>query len=725
MRKYNINIQVLFMTVLAACLIFSACSKYKPLVFDVAKPDDVVAQEDINSYPALKSYIDTSKYANFHLGVAVSLGDYIKKGVFYRMVNRNFQQIVLGYAMKHGAVVQADGSLNLDNVNTLIQTAEGAGISLYGHTLCWHSNQNATYLNSLIAPQIVESNSNLFDLTGLKVGDLNGWNVSGAAASSIEATAGQAGGGAIKLVSTATAANAWDMSLHTPVIPIEQGHQYVVSFYIKSDKPGKGRISFSADLNNQYPWTDWMGTGSATEAFETNPGWQQVKFTVSDFKSTASSFSLNMDLGYLGGVSYWIDVNSLSVEDKDLSAGLEANLFEGSDFEQGNINGWSGWGNSSVRSISGSSEGYNGGTALKMTNPSVVNAWEAQTAYDFSTPFQNGSTYKLSFYIKGSVPGVINASLQETKSYASDNFPNFNITTDWTKVEVETTVTAADRTRFLFSYGNYAGTIFIDNIALQRENPDLGTKTIEKTAEEKKDIISGALTDWISKMVTNCKDYVHAWDVVNEPMDDGNPYNLKTGIGKSKSEDQFYWQDYIGKDYAVLAFNLARKYGHTTDKLFINDYGLEANTEKCKGLIAYVDYIESKGAKVDGIGTQMHIDIHADSAKIVKMFQLLAATGKLIKISELDIGLGGNTQTADATKEQYLEQAKMYKFVIDQYFKNIPAAQRYGITFWSALDSPANSSWRPGEPIGLWTETYIRKLAYEYAAKAIDENMGH
>lgn len=720
MRIINIK-STLSAALIMVCLL-SSCYKYKPLDFEVTKPNEVAAQEDIDAYPALKSYIDSNKYSGFYLGAAVSLGDYINKGVMYRMVNRNFQQIVLGYAMKHGAVVQADGSLNLDNVNTLIQTAKEAGIALYGHTLCWHANQNAAYLNGLIAPEVVESDNNLLDLSTLKQGQFGDWTVNGAATSEIDATGGQ-NGGAIKMVSSATAVKAWDMSLKTPLISITPGKQYVVSFFIKSDKPGKGRISFSGDLTNQYPWLDWMNTGTASEAFQTSTSWQQVKFTLSDFQPSATSFSMNFDLGYLPGVTYYIDVNSLSVQDKDASAGLEANLFANGDFEAGNITGWGGWGNTSVRELG--TTGYNSSSSLKMTNPTAVNFWEAQTAYDFTTPFEQGSTYKLSFYVKGSVAGSISASLQETKSYGSDNFPGFPITTDWTKVEVETTVTAADRTRFLFSFGNYAGTIYIDNIALQRENPDLGTQTIEKTAEEKKEIISTALETWIKGMVTNCKDYVHAWDVVNEPMDDGNPHQLKTGIGKTLAQDQFFWQDYLGKDYAVLAFKLARKYGNTTDKLFINDYGLESNTEKCKGLIEFVHYIESKGQKVDGIGTQMHIDIHADSAKVVQMFQLLAATGKLIKISELDIGLGNNTQTADATAQQYLAQAAMYKFVIDQYFKFIPAAQRYGITIWSPKDSPASSSWRAGEPIGLWTETYVRKLAYGYVAKAIEQNMGN
>jgi endo-1,4-beta-xylanase len=209
-------------------------------------------------------------------------------------------------------------------------------------------------------------------------------------------------------------------------------------------------------------------------------------------------------------------------------------------------------------------------------------------------------------------------------------------------------------------------------------------------------------------MVTNCAPNVKAWDVVNEPMDDGKPYELKTGVGRlNMAADEFYWQDYLGKDYAVEAFRLARKSGNSGDKLFINDYNLEYSIDKCKGLIQYVNYIESKGQKVDGIGTQVHITINSDKAKIETMFQLLAATGKLIKVSELDIAAG-----LTPTESDLQMQADMYKFVVDMYTKYIPVNQRYGITVWGLTDSKTDSSWLPGQHQGLWDINFTRKPSY-------------
>jgi GH35 family endo-1,4-beta-xylanase len=199
-------------------------------------------------------------------------------------------------------------------------------------------------------------------------------------------------------------------------------------------------------------------------------------------------------------------------------------------------------------------------------------------------------------------------------------------------------------------------------------------------------------------------------------MSDSNPNQLKTAP-PNPTASEFYWQDYLGKDVAVKAVRFARQYGAPDIKLFINDYNLEYSLNKCRGIIEYVKYVESQGVYVDGIGTQMHISLNTSRNNIVEMFKLLAATGKLVKITEFDIGLtdeqGNAVNTPNATEELYLEQSDLYRFVVDKYFEHIPAPQRAGITVWSPFDSPDTpGAWRRNQPIGLWTLEYVRKQAY-------------
>lgn len=700
----------------AAMVLAASCSKYEPLGFEVDKPESVALQEEIDSYDALLSYINLSAHPNFKLGAALSLSTYVNKSVMYRLANRNFNEIVMGWEMKHGGVVQPNGSLALENVANLMEKAKEAGMPVFGHTLCWHANQNASYLNGLIAPLRVTAPSfpNGLNLAGVQDGSFTNWTKAHAGAGiTVENMGMGTGTKAIKLVSAAGASSAQDLQLITPAITVDPAHKYEVVCYIKSDVPGEGRIAFEGLTNNE-PSVDWMKTGTASATFQTSISWKEIRFQVSGF--TGNSIKLHFDLGYKPNVTYYIDINNLYVYDTQ-GTPIISNLVSNGNFEAGS--GWGGWGGSSSRGISADGLGFgNKGKAFFVTNPTkAANFWDVQTVYNFAEALKNGETYNLSFWVKGTAEGIIRPELQSS-DYSSNGFGQVGVTKEWKQVNLSTTATKADRTRLIFSYGEYAGTVYIDDVVLtSSKGGGGGTTIVEKTNVEKQQIISSALEHWISGMQAVTKSYVKAWDVVNEPMDDGKPYELKTGVGRTLNTDEFYWQDYMGKDYAVEAFKMARKYGNATDIHFINDYNLEYNLDKCRGIIEYVKYIESKGAKVDGIGTQMHIDINSNKANIEEMFKLLAATGKLIKVSELDIGVG--VKTPNATAEHYAKQADMYRFVVEKYFEHVPAAQRYGITMWSPLDSPASSSWRAGEPIGLWTEGYVRKPAYSAVAEAL------
>ncbi|WP_460687263.1 endo-1,4-beta-xylanase [Niabella aquatica] len=716
MRNFNKMVLGLF-----AMASIASCTKYEALKFTTDKPESILVQEDIDSYQSLKSFINRSVNPNFKFGVALSLSPYVNKNVIYRLANRNFDEIVLGYEMKHGAVVQADGSLALENVRALIETARDAGIRVYGHTLCWHSNQNATYLKKLIEPVIIPGTSvPTWDLvTGADFETDNASNYESNSNAVISFTAaGQGAGGtgrALKISNSEVRTNDWDAQFFVKFSPaVQVGEKYELSIDVRSD----AAASFGTQAHvvpYSYKHWDFFGTISST------PTWTKYtkQITVTSDMATAGAIAFNLGKT---ATNYYFDNITLKKYNEKGSG--------------------------------------NAGYSYTFSNPSAVNFWEAQVAYDVPA-LQNNQQYILKFAVKANTTGTIRAELQSSSDYSSNSFGTFAISPAWQEYELKATTSKADRNRLVISFGDFAGKVYIDNVTLTPSGSTVSVipggdfengignwtgwgnnstrslsangegfggakdQIIEKTPAQKDSIISAALENWIKGMMEVSKDYVTAWDAVNEPMDDGKPYELKTSVGRTNmATDEFYWQDYLGKDYAVKAIQYARKYGNPGDTLFINDYNLEFNLDKCRGIIEYVKYVEGKGVKVDGIGTQMHIDINASKENISEHFRLLAATGKLIKVSELDIGLGGGTKTGNATQAQYQAQADMYKYVIEQYFSLIPAAQRYGITIWSPTDSPASSSWRAGEPIGLWTETYVRKLAYKAVAEALANKAG-
>ena len=528
--------------------------------------DTVPSYDNIEAYDVLKSYVDREVSPDFKLGAAVTVSSFLSKAQEYRMATENFDEMTAGNAMKQASILRNDGTMDFSQVRKFLDAAEEAGMTVYGHTLAWHSQQAEAYLNGLIASKKVE-------------------------------------------------------------VP--------------------------------------EGTGEAVI----------------------------------------LDV----------------------DFNDGS-NPFQGWGNNSTRTVE------NG--VMRVSNPSVVQSWEAQFAYDVAEPFVDGQEYTLSLRIKGSSAGQLAAGFQIVDGYKSaGEFGNIAFDTEWTDVEVKCTCSAAGGTRLIFSFGDFQGDIYVDDVIFKAVGVDYIYESM--TPEDKKEVLTEVMDRWIKAVMEVTATRVSAWDAVNEPISgsdrDGDGfYDLETVAWVNSGN--FYWQDYLGPmDYVRIVIDRARKYyeeygGTSPLRLFINDYNLESDwddNKKLKSLIHWIELWESDGVtKVDGIGTQMHISYYEDEGTqkskeehIVKMFQLMAATGKLVKVSEMDMGYvdmsGNQLKTSQLSIAQHKKMADYYDFIVSKYFEIIPPAQQYGITQWCPTDAPDNQyAWRAGEPVGLWDQNYNRKYAY-------------
>ncbi|MBD1428081.1 endo-1,4-beta-xylanase [Sphingobacterium sp. SGL-16] len=264
---------------------------------------------------------------------------------------------------------------------------------------------------------------------------------------------------------------------------------------------------------------------------------------------------------------------------------------------------------------------------------------------------------------------------------------------------------------FVLTLGSQTGApdYLIDNVKMNYEIPG---ETIVKSAEEKRHILTAELDKYIKAVSEVAKNKVKSWSVVYQPIDNDNPTQLRKHPGGTLPANTFYWQDYLGKDYAAVAINMIKQYANNDDKIFITETNLDEFPDKINGLKDLITYTEQRGARVDGIATEFALNLDADKSKIETALERLASTGKLIKISALDIGIGGPITIA--TPSLYLQQSSMYNWFIKAYNNKIPAAQRAGITFRSPVDQLETSSWRPNEPVGIFTNKsgYQRKDAY-------------
>lgn len=735
---------------LALLFISASCADDKFVDFKTEKPESIAQYEYLNAYDALKTYIDRSTHPNFKLGVGVAANDFLKGEMVRSVAVANFDEVVAGNAMKYASIVADDGSMDFGTVTKFVEAAKTSGLTVYGHTLCWHSQQNNKWLNSLIAnkPKPVDP-------------------------SSVNRV--------LHIVAGEPKDNVWDWEIYYDLDNVlEIGKQYTLTLRIKGSNPGA--FSFWPGMK------DGSNTHYGFPECTSGEGW--IDNTIV-FTPTNSIDRLRFCFGKLGGDLYFDDV----VLKAD---GSEANLLVNSSFDEDDISHWTtvSWmglsygveelgesgstvwfesiitnGDAEGEDVScfyATEDGKGGpyaapigetGTGADGVGRAFIVKSADNPAEDHSTQFfvkantvlKEGDICKLSFKYKADkAAGSDSQTHKKPGEYIFyDAGVSVNFTTQWQKFEKEFTVTEQMVTNegvqpfqtIAWNLAKFkeANTYYFDDIEFGIQKKAEG---IPLTPEEKKEVLTNELERWIKGMMEACGGSVTAWDVVNEPIsgggDDGNGnYALQSATNPDDNGvggQNFYWQDFLGDDYVRIPIKFARKYfaengGNSGDlKLFINDYNLESwwdNNKKVKSLINWIKRWESDGeTKIDGIGTQMHVSYilnEADQKKqeesIVNMFELLAASGKLIKITELDMGIvekafGEGIKTELVTFEQYQKMSDFYKFIIQKYFEIIPVAQQYGITQWAATDSPADSGWRKGQPIGLWDLNYNRKHTY-------------
>ena len=723
MKLKNINLGLGLMALLA----LSSCADDKFSEYRTDMTKNLKDYQYLNNYEPLKKYVEDMKAAgkcnpDFKLGIALGAADFNKQELVYCLAGSNFNEMTAGNAMKMASCVKDDGSMDFSTVKEFVKNAKDADMTIYGHTLAWHAQAANKYLNGLIKGKELppaEKNPGLI----ITAGDPK--------------------------------ANPWDYEIYYDLDePLKTGKTYEISLNVRGTN--SGTIDF------------WPGKkdGSATQ-------YGAGSFTVAESAIDNSfSFTPNADIdrmrfcfGKIGGTLYF---DNFVLKEK----GSDHNIVVNSTFDKNDISHWTkvdwvpisykignvagagavdipvsvghltfddgqnlgGWGMDNAPKIEN-------GVCEVGNNAAKENPWNSQVNYEPGFAFENGTTYHLKMKIKGSVAGEFGAGFQNPEGYKGcGDFPAIKVTTDWKDVDVATKCNGDNALRLLLNIGKYAGTLYIDDFEVYYTK---SSNTIELTDEEKKNILTTALGTWIDGMMEATDGYVTSWDVVNEALsgadkDGDGKFDLQSAkrgnVSAADAKNNFYWQDYLGDiDYVRTAVAAARKSfaAHNGDpeklKLFINDYNLESDWDdngKLKSLIQWIHDWEADGVtKIDGIASQMHISCYADpntqkSKKdhIVKMLELMAKSGKLCKISELDMGYvdaAGKDVTYDQmTEEQHKEMRDLYTFVLQKYFEIIPAAQQYGITQWCATDSPKDSGWRKGDPTGLWDLNYLRKHTY-------------
>ena len=711
--------KTLIISALGAMLMASCADEFDQN-FKGGDPGRAAEYGYLDNYKPLKDYVDRAKYPNFKLGIGTTVADYLKQELVYALVNSNFDETVAGNAMKMASCVNADnGSMNFGTVSDYVSAATEAGLNVYGHTLAWHSQQPVKWLTSLLKDKELDVDPNAKIETLMTVMDYSN-TPDGPFPHYPMGCEPPIVNGAIHFVPTGD----WSQFFIFPggQNSLTEG-DYLCRLYMKADKEAGGvqltiqngwggdadnktvaipleagdqvyELQFPGVVGGNYDCILKPQTADATldvkkiefyklesPALEVE---QEVNFYTYENKPDGGfpHYPMGCEPPIVGGALHFVPTGAWS--QFFVVPGADNQLDEG-DY---------------VFYVDMAADKDASGVQL-----TVQNGWGGD-AQNFSAaiPVEAGRhTYALKF------PGITGSP---SKGYDCILKPQ-----------------TADATLDFYSL-KVCKVVKLNSIPL--------------TDEEKRDTLTWAMDRWISGMMEACDGKVKAWDVVNEAISGGNAdgegvYALQHLADQQNPEEaaknNFYWQDYMGDlEYVRTAVRLARKYGPEDVKLFINDYNLESDWDdngKLKSLIKWIERWEADGeTKIDGIGTQMHIAYYTNPAiqqskqeHIKKMFQLMAASGKMVRVSELDIEFkdaNGNNVTADAMSQEQLKAvADFYKWIVEQYLAIVPAAQQWGICIWTAVDADPSQSWTHQQLYGFWDKNYYRTHAYAGMAEGL------
>lgn len=706
---------------LVALLALSSCADDK---FSEFRTDMTQNKKDylyLNNYEPLKKYVQDLKDAgkcnpDFKLGVALTASEFNEQGIVYCLAGSNFDEMTAGNAMKYASCVDNKGVMNFDNVSSFVANAKDAGLTIYGHTLAWHSQQNNKYLNSLIADKEIKvdpsqkvdkvdyeldcSTLSRYSWTGAPATVTTEWNKDGA-----------------MVITNPEAVDPWYVLQYWLVngITLTEGKEYKMTIECKAE--GK------EDANIRFKLGDWGGGFSKNFSIPVGKGYQKIEFNVTP---TMASNGLFFQHGDFVGKIYWKSVTISHSEAPVMEVEKEV---------------------CSQSYTDGPFPFYAMGCEPPVVNGAIHFVPTGTWSQFFISPGSNNHldagnyVAYLDLTSSADASGVQLTAQNGWGGSAQQLTVNVPVKAGRNNIKLNLPEVEGGNYDFILKPQTAGATLDVHGLSICKVTK---MNSIPLTDEEKKDTLTWAMGTWIDGMMGACDGYVTTWDLANETLSgqdkDGDGwYDLQSvtrgTVSAADAAANFYWQDYLGDiDYVRIAAADARKSfaEHNGDpdklKLFINDYNLETdydNNQKLKSLIHWIGEWEKDGVtKIDGIGSQMHISCYADEATneskknaIVNMLKLMAESGKLCKISELDmayVDASGNTvPTNQMTEEQHKQMRDLYEFVVSKYFEIIPLDQQYGITQWCATDSPdTTGAWRKGCPTGLWDSNYLRKHTY-------------
>jgi len=307
--------------------------------------------------------------------------------------------------------------------------------------------------------------------------------------------------------------------------------------------------------------------------------------------------------------------------------------------------------------------------------------------------------------VLGQEPGALELVAQQFNTITPENLLK------WSEVHPEPNRYHFEPADRLVAFGQRHGMFIVGHtLVWHNQTPQWAFEGIDGKPLDRETALA-RIKEHISTVVGRYRGRIHAWDVVNEAIDDDG--QLRSGPVGPPGRRGAPWHTAIGDDYIEQAFRFA----HEADpdaELYYNDYN-EWYPAKIEAISNLVRGLQAQGIRIDGIGLQGHWGM--DYPTLDQIDHMLSEYGKLgvkLMITELDISVlppsrqrtgaevtlrvagdhADNPYSASLPADRQQALAERYAAIFRLFVKHAAKIDR--VTFWGVHDG---HSWRNDWPV--------------------------
>lgn len=407
------KINKFLLPVVASAMLFTSCDKQ---IMEWGLQDGHTAvtsadlplavKEVLANYDDIKTY-SAENHPNMKLGLGVGMAIYMGEDGRHELAKDNFQMVTWGNAMKMDAIVKSNGDLNFDNLDPALKQLKDDGVDLYGHNFFWHTQQQQSYLRSVIAPKMIlpasdgDKCENVITNSDFEDGTDTGWN-GWSHYSRTVVEGGHESDHALKCEMDGETSVNYDCQLWWPLAEnLQEGVTYYYGVWVKS--PDNINVQFIGQ-NSSYSGL-YKGTVTATSEWTLLEG----EFTYDG--NPADVVRIGLQFGGTPNSVVYVDDFQFG---KKIEDPME-NIITNSNFDDGTDTGWTGWSHYARTVEEG---GHSGKYALKCTMDGETSVnYDCQLWWPLAENLQAGTIYCYSFYIKS--PDAVTAQfIGQNSSYS-------------------------------------------------------------------------------------------------------------------------------------------------------------------------------------------------------------------------------------------------------------------------------------------------------------------